>query len=55
MNILVSIGIVVLAVLALILPRHDHQWLQGNAGASAGIAYSYSVVECGNNDLCLGA
>ena len=48
------LGIAILAVLAIMLPKHNHQWYQPQQ-AAPGHAYSYSVVECGHNDLCLGA
>ena len=50
MSRIMLLGIAILAALAIMLPKHSHQWYQPQHGA-----YSYSVVECGHNDLCLGA
>ena len=47
------LGIAILATLAIVLPKH-HQWYQPPQ-AAPGHAYSYGLVECGHNDLCLGA
>jgi len=49
----IILGIAILAVLAIILPKHQ-QWLQP-VQAAPGHAYSYGVIECEHNDLCLGA
>ena len=48
------IMLTILATLALMLPKH-HQWYQVSVGSGPGRPYSYGVVECGHNDLCLGA
>jgi hypothetical protein len=53
MSRVIILGIVILAVLAIALPEH-RQWFQP-VQATPGHAYSYGVVECGHNDLCLGA
>jgi hypothetical protein len=53
MSRIIILGIAILAVLAIVLPKHQ-QWYQP-VQAAHGNAYSYGVVECGHNDLCLGA
>jgi len=53
MSRVIILGIAILAVLAIVLPKHQ-PWLQP-VPAAPGQAYSYGLVECGHNDLCLGA
>lgn len=54
MNMLIALAVAILAALAITLPNHHHQWYQPPTAAPSH-AYSYGVVECGHNDLCLGA
>jgi hypothetical protein len=52
---IIILGIAILAVLAILLPKHQ-PWLDHRDGLTTGNPYAYSVVECPpHDDICLGA